>query len=278
MSADERSVVRRVKPFLRWAGGKSTFVHEIVSRLPPLPPEATYFEPFLGAGAVFLAYAPHRAVLSDLNPDLVDTFRAVRNRPFDVARRLYGLRRRDSENSYYRVRERFNGGGRSCLQAARFIYLNQTSFNGIYRVNESGEYNVPYGFRDNPSIPGKPTLASASSLLKNATIKLADYKDAIASAMTGDVVYLDPPYPPLNGTSYFTHYTKERFGEQDQVEVARTASVLRDRGCDVIVTNADTPFIRGLFEGWSVSRIRRPRWITSSRHKHAVVELIITSC
>jgi DNA adenine methylase len=132
----------RTKPFLRWAGGKTRFVQEILSRLPALPPNATYYEPFLGAGAVFPAYAPQSAVLSDLNPDLIHTFTTVRHQPADVVRRLYGLHHRDSEDSYYRIREQFNRGGTACLQAALFIYLNQTSFNGIYRVNVRCSFNI----------------------------------------------------------------------------------------------------------------------------------------
>jgi DNA adenine methylase len=275
-STDEH--IRRTKPFLRWAGGKTKFVYEILSRLPRLGPRATYYEPFLGAGAVFFAYAPQRAVISDLNPDLVRTFMAVRDKPEEVATRLSSLLARDSEESYYRIRQQFNKSGSAWLQAARFIYLNQTSFNGIYRVNRQGEYNVPYGFKDTPNIPKKDHLDAASRLLRNATITLADYRTAVASASSGDVVYLDPPYPPLNGTSYFTHYTKERFATEDQTEVARTAEELRKRGCTVVVTNADTPFIRQLYPHWKVSEITRPRWVTSSCHKHRVVELIFTSC
>jgi DNA adenine methylase len=277
MTDKEAERKERTKPFLRWAGGKTKFVQEILSRLPVLPPGATYYEPFLGAGAVFLAYAPQRAVLSDLNPDLVHTFTAVRNHPAEVVRRLYALHYRDTEDSYYRIREQFNRGGSACMQAARFIFLNQTSFNGIYRVNRQGQYNVPYGFKTDPNIPGKRDLESASVILKNAVIKLADYKQAVTNAAAGDVVYLDPPYPPLNGTSYFTHYTKERFASEDQIEVANTARKLCDRGCTVIVTNADTPLIRRLYAEWSVSEITRPRWVTTSRHKHRVVELIFTS-
>lgn len=269
--------IERTRPFLRWAGGKTKFVKEILSRLPVLPKKATYYEPFLGAGAVFLAYAPHRAVLSDLNPDLIHTFSAVQNQPKEVVNRLYALHYRDSEDSYYRIRKQFNSRGSSCLQAARFIYLNQTSFNGIYRVNRQGQYNVPYGFKKEPNIPGKWDLESASDVLKKAKIKLADYKKALADAEDGDVVYLDPPYPPLNGTSYFTHYTKERFASEDQIEVARTANALRARGCIVVVTNADTPLIRNLYANWRVKEISRPRWITSSCHKHRVIELIFTS-
>jgi DNA adenine methylase len=155
--------------------------------------------------------------------------------------------------------------------------LNQTCFNGIYRVNRQGQYNVPYGFKTQPKIPGKRELEAASCLLRNATIKLADYKHVLSDASAGDVVYLDPPYPPLNGTSYFTHYTKERFATDDQIEVAKTAQALRELGCTVIVTNADTPLIRELYSNWNVSEITRPRWVTSSCHKHRVVELILTS-
>lgn len=274
---DEFQSVRRVKPFLRWAGGKSKFVQHIVSRLPPLEPGGTYYEPFLGAGAVFLAYAPEHACLSDLNPHLVNTFLAVRDHPGRIATKLVALRALDSERAYYKIRDEFNRGGPPCLQAARFIYLNQTSFNGIYRVNKCGQYNVPYGFKGNPKIPTKDALLSAARLLKCATINLADYRRAVATAREGDVVYLDPPYPPLNGTSCFTHYTKERFASEDQVEVAHTAALLRDRGCAVIVTNADTPLIRDLYLRWNTVEISRPRWITSSQHKHRVVELIMTS-
>jgi len=267
-----------VRPFLRWAGGKCKFVHEIVSRLPALAPGRTYFEPFLGAGAVFLAYAPNKAILSDLNPDLINVFQGVRDDVSKLVVTLQSIHYRDSEESYYRVRDRFNNGGVPCLQAARFIYLNQTSFNGIYRVNAIGRYNVPYGFKSHPNIPTKRELDAASRLLKNAEILLSDYRISTASAGEGDVVYLDPPYPPLNGTSYFTHYTKERFSEDDQVSVAQTAEALRARGCFVMVTNADTALIRKLYSGWHISEIMRPRWITSSRHKHRVIELVITSC
>ncbi len=277
MGGTEKKEPPRVKPFLRWAGGKTRFVHEIVSRLPKISADATYFEPFLGAGSVFLAYAPRRAVLSDLNPDLVRAFTYVRDCPNEVVQKLYSLHHRDSEATYYRVRTRFNNGGPDCLQAARFIYLNQTSFNGIYRVNNKGAYNVPYGYKTEPSIPGKHELEAASLLLKSADIKRADFQRALTDAKKGDVVYLDPPYPPLNGTSFFTHYTKERFADEDQIEVAKTANALRENGCSVVITNADTSLIRQLYADWTIAEITRPRWVTSSCHTHRVVELIITA-
>ena len=128
-----------------------------------------------------------------------------------------------------------------------------------------------------PRIPKKRELISVSDLLANAELLLADYRSVISSASSGDVVYLDPPYPPLNGTSYFTHYTKERFSSDDQESVAKAAHILREHGCHVVITNADTPLIRNLYSDWSITEISRPRWITSSKHKHRVIELIITS-
>ena len=266
-----------IKPFLRWAGGKSRFAHEVISRLPALGQNCTYYEPFMGAAAVFLAYMPAKAVLSDLNPNLTAAFNCVRDDAKAVAAKLRALCSSDSESAYYRVRSVFNEGGDDIIQAARFIYLNQTCFNGIFRVNQQGKFNVPYGFKSNPKIPSKDELQVVSERLKTARILMSDYKHAVVNASKGDVIYLDPPYPPLNGTSYFTHYTKERFAEQDQTDVASLANNLKRKGCHVIVTNADTPLIRELYHGWIFSEIERPRWITCSRHKHRVVELVIAS-
>jgi DNA adenine methylase len=217
------------------------------------------------------------AILSDLNAELIRTFASVRDQYLAVLRHLRPLQASDSEATYYRVRDEFNRGGSNSLQAARFIYLNKTSFNGIYRVNRQGRYNVPYGFKPNPTIPGKKDLEAASQALQRATLRSADYEEVLRTAKRGDVVYLDPPYPPLNGTSYFTHYTKERFATADQVRVAQVAASLRSRGCVVVVTNADTSAIRALYKTWAFVEITRPRWISSSCHKHRVTELLFMS-
>lgn len=266
-----------IKPFLRWAGGKSLFVKSILERLPSKERVGKYYEPFLGAGSVFLAYQSKAAKLSDLNKQLIDTFAAIKENPRLVYRYLRELASEDSERNYYKIRDQYNHGSKSMKQAARFIYLNKTCFNGIFRVNTEGKFNVPYGYKKKIMLPSSEHLLSISRLLSNADLGVQNYKDAVSTASEGDLVYLDPPYPPINSSSYFTHYTKERFSQNDQCEVAEVADDLNVRGCFVLVTNADTEEIRRLYDGWYIHRIERTRWITSSKQKHKVGELIISN-
>ncbi len=264
-------------PFLRWAGGKSLFVEEIVSRF-PLPNQINhYFEPFLGAGSVFFRYQPSKAVLADLNKQLVGTFRWIKKDPKSVYGGLCKIRRRSGKRYYYEVRKAYNQSPDSAMQAARFIYLNKTCFNGIFRVNLKGEFNVPYGYKKSPAFPTLEFLKNVSQSLKGVRFHASDYKAIVSGAQRNDLVYLDPPYPPINGSSCFTHYTKERFSSGDQSEVARIANHLDSKGVYVLVTNADTIGIRKLYKGWNFINIERPRFITCSHHKHKVKELIITN-
>lgn len=266
-----------IKPFLRWAGGKSLFVDTIIEHLPDVSSVSKYYEPFMGAASVFLSYQPKIALLSDLNDQLICTFCAIRKNHTEVFRFLTSLASCDSEEFYYSVREAYNHEGIGYLQAARFIYLNRTCFNGIFRVNKLGKFNVPYGHKKHIIIPSIEHLASVALALKDVTLTTQDFTQSVQGASSGDLVYLDPPYPPINGTSYFTHYTKERFSAEDQEEVASTANSLSARGCYVLVTNADTPVIRELYNGWTIVSILRPRYITSTKRKHKVSELIITN-
>ena len=271
---------RPAQPFLRWAGGKSSWAQVIVAKLPELGRTARYFEPFLGAASVFLAYAPRTSYLSDRNVHLIATFSEVRDDPAGVARHLRVHKARDSEAHFYRVRDRYNAHRsrtHDVQQAARFIYLNKACFNGIFRVNRRGEFNVPYGYRKYLAIPDEPLLRAVSVRLRTCTLRALDFNEALGTARRGDVVYLDPPYPPLSATAYFAHYTAERFDQADQEQVALVAHNLADRGAKVLVTNADTRAVRKLYRGWSVSAVDRVRWVTSSVTKHKVRELLISS-
>jgi DNA adenine methylase len=277
MESNSAQQVMPAKPFLRWAGGKSKFVEEILSHIPPSLSFQSYYEPFLGAGSVFLALRHKKAYLSDLNEQLIETYKAIRSNPEQVYNYIKELGSKDSEQFYYMVRDQYNNYSFSLKQAARFVYLNKACFNGIFRVNTKGQFNVPYGFKTKLALPSAQELRAVSAQLKSAELTTEDYKDAVGSAKRGDLVYLDPPYPPINGSSFFTHYTKERFAIEEQEEVAYTADRLSRRGCFVIVTNADTTAIRQLYAGWQVQRIQRTRWVTSSQHKHKVYELIISN-
>ncbi len=164
----------------------------------------------------------------------------------------------------------------STAQAARFIYLNKTCFNGIFRVNTSGEFNVPYGWKEPPALPGRRELKSASAALQTAVLSIETFEGSLQKAMKGDFIYLDPPYPPLNGTAYFTHYTMDRFSTRDQERLASCFRALDKLGCAIVVSNADTPSIRKLYKGYEWKSLPVIRVLTC-KQRFSVRELLITN-
>lgn len=272
---DRQSNTLIIKPFLRWAGGKSLFANDIVTNFPPKNIIKNYYEPFLGAGSVFLTFKPDNAILTDLNSHLIQTFQAISSDPYLVYSYLIDFAANNSKDFYYRLRDHYNISEPSIKRAAMFIYLNKSCFNGIFRVNKKGFFNVPYGYKIKLNIPSLEHLKLLASLFNKAKIYTSDYKEAVISADKSDLVYLDPPYPPINSSSYFTHYTEERFSKKNQQEVAEIANELSERGCFVFISNADVKFIRDLYKGWYISRIERVRYISCSKVKHRVFELLI---
>ncbi len=238
-----------MKPFLRWAGGKQRLVANILNYVPNNHKGHPYFEPFLGGGALFWALEPKEAYLSDLNEPLIQCYEKIRDNPYSFIAAIREHQRNSSKDYYYKIREEYNANliRNSVAQAARFYYLNRTSFNGIYRVNQKGLYNVPYDAHKNIVIPSLEEIKRFSDCLKRAKIAVGDFKAILDKVHEGDFVYLDPPYPPLNGTAYFSHYTKDRFDDRAQEEVASFASVLSAKGARVLISNADTEAIRTLY-------------------------------
>jgi len=267
----------QVKPFLRWAGGKSRLTKYLKEYLPK--EFGRYWEPFLGSGALYFCLFPTNAYLSDSNSDLISCFRYVRDYPQRISSYLFEHAERNSEEYYYYIRDIYNRSAQSVAQAARFIYLNKTSFNGIFRVNMNGAYNVPYGQKDSPSLPTLSELVLISNRLKFAELEPHSYEALVnnQSIQSKDFIYLDPPYPPLNGTSNFTHYTAKRFSWEDQERVADVANSLSQKGCFVMVSNSDVPRIRELYKGWNISVLPVVRWIAANGVRHKVNELVITN-
>lgn len=267
------------RPFLRWAGGKQGLVSQLVSHLPPGFGQngATYFEPFLGAGALFLATLPARAVLSDLNSHLIHCFRAIRDNPGQMYRSCRTHEQKTCRSYYYEVREAFNArlNEQTVAQAARLLYLNRSCFNGIFRVNTDGEYNVPFGNKPRLLMPTLRDFRALSNALSQVSLECRPYDAVLDWAKPGDFIYLDPPYPPLNGTSYFTHYTKERFSETDQRHVGHVARELTSRGCLVMISNADTPAVRGLYSKWRYHVLPVRRYVSCKSQRQEVKETII---
>ena len=261
-----------VRPFLKWAGGK----RQLLPRLREFYPTAfeTYREPFLGSGAVFFdlvtqgRLAERHAVLSDTNADLVGCYSLLRDDPEAVIRRLRNLAAgytRDADAHYYRVRDKkfnparhaiSNGNGIDSSRytadlAAMLVYLNRTGFNGLFRLNSRGVFNVPRGRYSNPRICDAENLRNVAAVLAAPSVSIADvrYVDGLADATKGDFVYLDPPYAPLSATARFTSYTSEGFSTTDQVELQRTVIRLAKKGCWVLLSNSTAPEVTALYDG-----------------------------
>jgi DNA adenine methylase len=268
-------------PILKWAGGKSRLIAELSGRAPK--DYRRYFEPFVGGGALFFRTAPSSAVLNDCNPDLINAYRCVAWNVESVAHRLVELRRRHDEAHYYALRDRFNDRARPMTDVARaaaFIYLNKTCYNGLWRVNAKGGFNVPIGRYKDPQIFDREQLRAASRLLQRAEIRTGDYRSCADAARAGDFVYFDPPYAPLSATASFTAYTAGDFDADDQRALADLARYLRAQGVHVLISNSDAPLIRELYEGldgFVVDEVECSRAINSkAASRGAITELLIS--
>jgi DNA adenine methylase len=277
MTANANNVLPR--PFLRWAGGKTKSVPFLRAHIPSdFSRINRYFEPFLGAGSLFFSLIPQKAILSDINKELVECYKAVQRNPILISKYLSKHRGKTSERYYYEMRNRYNNSKPSLYKAALFIYLNKTCFNGIWRVNKKGEFNVPYGKQQHPSIPSKEELLRISEALARAEIIHSNYKDIIDKVQEADFVYLDPPYPPLSNTSNFTQYTSDGFTEKDHEELALFAKELTQKGCYVLISNSDTGYIRSLYQtDFNIFELEVTRLIRADGHRYKVKEIAITN-
>lgn len=252
------------RPVLKWAGGKALLVPAIARHFPERI--GTYFEPFCGAAAVFFALAAERrferAVLSDQNEELIDVYRALKSGAKGVVSVLEQHKAAHSEESYYRVRAIDPKTLDRPARAARTIYLNKTGYNGLYRVNSKGLFNVPYGRYANPGICDRDTLEAASTALRGVELRVTDFESAVADAAPGDVVYFDPPYLPLSTTS-FTKYHRLDFGMDDQKRLARVFGELARRKVLAVLSNSDTPETRALYARFAIHDVQVRRNINS---------------
>jgi len=256
-------------PLLKWAGGKRWLVDELVASFPSGPNR--YYEPFLGGAATFFALRPKRAVLSDTNPQLINCYKQVKNHPDLVLRVLRRLR--NTESNYFRVRGQQPTD--PIEQAARLLFLTTLSFNGIFRENLNGVFNVPYGGKThvNPADSGKVLAASAG--LQGAKICCADFETVTATAKRGDLVYFDPPYTVAHGNNGFVKYNAKIFNWDDQVRLAETAERLANRGCNVFISNADHESIRRLYRQFELKVVNRHSKIAaSSRYRKSITECL----
>jgi len=268
-----------MKPCLKAVGGKTVLLPEILSRLPAK--FKTYYEPFFGGGAVFFALATEkrfeRAVVGDANKDRMHTYAAIW---LDVDAVIRELKKHVyNEKRYYEVRAQDPTKLPVAAAAARHIYLNRTCFNGLFRVNKKGQFNVPFGKYTNPTICDEENLRAVAAVLRetDATIAALDFEKTVFSASRGDVAYFDPPYAPVSATANFTAYTADGFGLAEQVRLRDVAMRLDARGVHVLLSNADVPLVRELYKGFRIEEVQAPRRVNSKGGKRGNVGEVLIS-
>jgi DNA adenine methylase len=270
------------KPFLKWAGGKRQLLPAIQAFLPAKYTE--YYEPFIGAGALLLTLQPQKSTINDTNQELVNCYQVIKDQPEELLKLCQQHQANNSQEYYYQLREQDRQAGFEQLspleRAARIIYLNKTCFNGLFRVNSSGQFNVPYGKYKNPVIANPTVIKAISAYLNQAQVQIlnVDFEQAVSQAKKGAFVYFDPPYHPLSQTSSFTGYSSSGFGEQEQIRLKQVCDRLTDQGCQVLASNSAAPLIKSLYDDprYKIVEVKATRAINAVAAKRGRInELLI---
>jgi len=270
-------VTELLRPFLKWAGGKRQLLPEIRILIPSSI--NTYYEPFIGAGAVLFDLQPQRAVLNDINPDLMNVYQVIKDNIESLISDLH--KHRHDQEYFYQVR---NLDRDPCCRsmspverASRIIFLNKTCFNGLFRVNSKGHFNVPFGHYKNPKILEEKLLRKVHQYLNTARITLlnTDFAKAVQEATQGDFVYFDPPYDPVSNTSSFTSYHLGGFDKNEQERLKLVMDELTARGCKVLLSNSGTDFIKKLYREYQIKTVSANRAINSVASKRGSIDEVL---
>ena len=271
-----------LQPFTKWTGGKRQLLGELRSYMPET--YGCYFEPFVGGGALFFDLAPEQAVINDFNEELINAYRQIKNNPAELINLLIKHKENNSKDYYLALRSADRDGRISRMtgveRAARILYMLRVDFNGLYRVNSKNQFNVPYGRYKNPKIVDVDLLYQISEYLNENDIEIlqTDFAEAVKDAETGDFVYFDPPYIPLNETSSFTSYTHEGFSYEEQVRLRDTFKELTERGVYAMLSNSSSPLVEELYKDFNIYFVEAQRTNgakSSSRGK--ISEIIVTN-
>lgn len=269
------------QPFLKWAGGKGRLIEQIGPYLPPSA--ASYYEPFAGSGALFFHLKgidfASRYILSDANAELILTYRTLRDRPEQLIA-LLKVHKERHERVYYNAiraldREPDWEGMSAITRAGRLIYLNQTCYNGLWRVNSKGQFNVPMGRYRNPAIAQEERLRQAARALRGTELLHTGFEEAVEEAKRGDFIYFDPPYLPISATANFTSYARDGFSLTDQQRLAALFADLDRRGCRIMLSNASHPLIRELYAPYRIETIQARRMINRDANKRDLIDEIL---
>ena len=272
--------MNNIPTFVKWAGGK----RQLIEQFKPFFPKniERYFEPFVGGGAVAFhiikSYNPKQIIISDINEELINCYGIIKDNVEALIKSLKSHKANHSKEYYYKVRASDPKQLSNLERASRFIYLNKTCFNGLYRVNSKGQFNVPIGSYVNPTIVFEKNLREISELLKDIKIKVMSFDKVTEYAKKGDFIYFDPPYYPLKKGKNFTTYTKEVFLEKEQEKLADVFKQLDKKGCQVMLSNSDSEFIKGLYKGYRIDIVKAKRMINcDAKGRGAINEVVVTN-
>jgi DNA adenine methylase len=271
----QQKTKKRIEPFLKWAGGKSQLLKQFEPLFPKTDSYNRYIEPFVGGGAVFFYLEPREAIIADLNKDLINAYKVLKNHAKELIETLECYQHNHNKDFFLKIRDEYNTDKLDSInKAAHLIYLNKACFNGLYRVNKKGGFNVPFG-QHKKFIINKDGLLATSKLLKHTKIENTDFENVLKYAQKGDFVYFDPPYYPLTKGSDFTSYTKENFLEKEQEKLANIFEQLDRRGCLLMLSNSDTKFIRNIYKKWNITRVSAKRFINCIAEKRGDVNEVV---
>lgn len=264
MAVELEQLKQETYPIVKWVGGKRQLMFELLKNMPQN--YNRYFEPFIGGGALFFELQLDNAYISDMNEELINLYQVVRD---NVDELITDLKKHDISKEYFmeirnidRTEDYENWS--SVQKASRFIYLNRTCFNGMYRVNSKGEFNVPFGHYKNPRIVDEKNLINCSNLLQRTEIRHSDFSEILTKVQEGDFVYFDPPYVPLNETSSFTSYTKDGFDIDMQFKLRDVCDELDSMGVKFLLSNSDTKLVNELYENYNIKKVFASRQINAN--------------
>ena len=273
-----------VRPFLKWAGGKRQLLPEIVKYVPKLTSKNTYYEPFIGGGALLFELQRPKAVINDSNKELINCYKVIKDSLDELMEELSKDKYSNSETSYYEMRDLDRSTKKYASlseveKAARIIYLNKTCYNGLFRVNSKGQFNVPFGRYKNPNFLDDAVLRAVNKYLNSNDITLLnqDFAEAVKDAKRGDFVYFDPPYDPVSETASFTGYDVNGFNRDEQERLKEEFDALHKRGCKVMLSNSCTDFILDLYKDYqdTIIKVRAMRSINSNALKRGMVDEVL---
>lgn len=269
-----------MRPILKWAGGKRSLIPEIIALFPSDYRRRRYHEPFFGGGAVFFKIRPKSGTINDINAHLMNFYEIVRDKSKELIE--MASQYKHDKGTYYKLRRRFNQPGLSKLECASLLlYLNKTAFNGLYRVNSKGEFNVPFGSYENPTIVPKNRIRSASKILKNVDILCSDFSYITKNANKGELCYLDPPYQPISSTANFTSYSSDGFDFSDQIRLRDACVELHDKGVYFVLSNGYAKEIIDIYEeikSFRIEIVKARRSISSKASTRGPIkEILVTN-